>query len=132
MTRRISLAALSSREFRQRIQAPAAAAPIADRFRGHRLKLGLYDQQWDKKRGTAIRLTTVLLTEDDQALQLRVCENLGAGRTYRQAIGWLEREAATLRRAAKMHETAAARLATVLQRCPGAVSQPSASGDSNV
>jgi hypothetical protein len=48
-----------------------------------------FDQSWDRKRGAAVRLTAVLLQEDDAALQRRVCENDKTVKTYTSAADWL-------------------------------------------
>ena len=41
-----------------------------------------FDQSWDRKRGAAVRLTAVLLQENDTTLQRRVCENDKTVKTY--------------------------------------------------
>ena len=50
--------------------------PISSRrFKPLKLNAARFDQSWDRKRGAAVRLTAVLLQEDDTTLQGRVCEN---------------------------------------------------------
>lgn len=63
------------------------------------------------------------VTEDDQALQHRVCENAAASKTYATAVDWLTQEARHLRKCSQMHDTAVARLQAVLSRCEGAAVQ---------
>lgn len=113
---RSTLNAIANREF-ARIGGQSPTIPTESRFRGRRVKLAKFGPHWDARRGTAIRLTSVLLTEDDQELQRRVCEDQSAARTYSSAAALLSQEAAHLRRVTEMHETAAARLTAVLARC---------------
>jgi hypothetical protein len=64
-----------------------------------------------------VRLTTVLLRDDDVALERRVCENDKTAKTYAQAATWLQRESAYLRRMARLLDTAGNRVTAVLSRC---------------
>ncbi len=117
------LHALSEREF-QRITGEPVAQRSTRHFRGMNLNLSRFDTTWDKRRGTAIRLTGVLLTESDAALQLRVCESAISVKTYGTAVSWLSKESEQLRKAAKLHDLAVARLTAVLTRCSGEAAQP--------
>src|SRR5262245_57240199 len=65
---------LADREFRQ-LSETRPAKPARRTFKPIRLNAARFDQSWDRKRGAAIRLTAVLLQEDNGALQRRVCEN---------------------------------------------------------
>lgn len=56
---RSALFHISNREF-ARIGGQLAVVPAAAKFRGKRLNLSKYDAQWDRRRGTAIWLTSVL------------------------------------------------------------------------
>lgn len=117
------LLALSDREFQRQTREPVAL-PVDRRFRAMSLNLSRFDSTWDRKRGSAIRLTGVLLTESDEAMQRRVCESRATANTYGAAISWLSRESEQLRKAAKMHDLAVARLTAVLARCNGEAAQP--------
>jgi hypothetical protein len=64
-----------------------------------------------------VRLTAVLLQEDDAALQRRVCENEKTVKTYTSAADWLARESVYRRKMARLLETARERLSTVLDGC---------------
>ena len=64
-----------------------------------------------------MRLTGVLLTEGDEAMQSRVCESEASAKTYATAVGWLSKEADHLRKCSKLHDLAVARLSAVLARC---------------
>jgi hypothetical protein len=72
---------------------------------------------WDRKRGSAVRLMAVVLREDHEALQRRVCENEETAKTYAGAAEWLQRESAHLRKIARLLDTAGGRLAAVVSRC---------------
>lgn len=117
------LLALSEREFQRQTGEPVAI-PVARRFRAMSLNLSRFDSSWDKKRGSAIRLTGVLLSESDEAMQRRVCESEATAKTYGTAVSWLSKESEQLRKAAKLHDLAVARLTAVLQRCNGEAAQP--------
>ncbi|HEY4214486.1 MAG TPA: hypothetical protein VGM84_23625 [Steroidobacteraceae bacterium] len=107
---------LADREFRQ-LTGERPTAPSPRRFKPIRLNATRFDTSWDKKRGAAIRLTSVLLREDDSALQQRVCENEKSVKTYSDAADWLQRESAYLRKVARLLDTAGDRLSIVLSRC---------------
>jgi hypothetical protein len=115
-TSRAHLLSLADREFRQLTEKPAAAAP-AKRFKAIKLKLATFDSAWDRKRGAAVRLMSVLLREDDAELERRVCESEKSAKTYAQAASWLQRESAYLRRVARLLDTAGGRVASVVSRC---------------
>ena len=70
-----------------------------------------------------MRLTAVLLREDDSALGRRVCENEKTVKTYATAAEWLQRESAYLRKVARLVDTAGGRLSVVLGRCEPGISQ---------
>src|SRR5579862_7252115 len=112
----IYLLKLADREFRQ-LTETSAQQPITRKFKPIRLNAARFDQSWDRKRGAAVRLTSVLLREDDAALTRRVCENERSVKVYTDAADWLQRESAHLRRVARLLETAGGRLTTVLGRC---------------
>jgi hypothetical protein len=116
---RTNLVALSGREYRRQAGLPDAA-PAPERFRGMRIKLTRFDPSWDRKRGSAARLMGVLLRENDQQLQDRVCADGEATRTYTGAAAWLHGEAKYLRSIANLMEKAAGRLSVVLKRCGSA------------
>ena len=71
-----------------------------------------------------MRLTAVLLREDDAALQQRVCENERTAKTYADAADWLQRESAYLRKIARLLDTAGGRLSAVLTRCNESAAVP--------
>lgn len=113
---RVQLLALADREFRQLTEKPQAPkAP--KRFKPIQLNLGRFDSSWDRKRGAAVRLMSVLLREDDAELQRRVCESNKSARTYAEAASWLQRESAYLRKVARLLETAGGRVASVVTHC---------------
>ena len=106
---------LADREFRQLTEQPVV--PTARKFKPLRLNVARFDPSWDRKRGAAMRLTAVLLLEDDSALERRVCENEKTAKTYATAAEWLQRESAYLRKVARLLDTAGGRLMAVLGRC---------------
>lgn len=110
---------LADREFRQLTQVPSSAStvPRPRRFKPVRLNVARFDQSWDRKRGSAVRLMAVLLREDDTALHQRVCESERAAKTYSDAAHWLQRESVYLRKVARLLDTAASRVEFVLERC---------------
>jgi division protein CdvB (Snf7/Vps24/ESCRT-III family) len=108
---------LADREFRQLSEERPAASPPSRKFRPMKLNVNKLDGSWDRKRGAAVRLTAVLLREDDAALQRRVRENDKTVKTYTTAADWLARESAYLRKVARLLDTAGGRLSTVLGRC---------------
>jgi hypothetical protein len=114
---RTRLIALSHREFNREAQAPALAPTGPSKFRGVRLSLNRYDVTWDKKRGAAARLMAVVLRESDQELTQRVCASAQSASTYRGAAEWLASEAQHLRKHVRHLDSAAGRLAVVLERC---------------
>jgi hypothetical protein len=112
----IHLLKLADREFRQLTEERPPPSSTR-RFKPIRLNATRFDQSWDRKRGAAVRLTAVLLQEDDAALQRRVCENDKTVKTYASAADWLARESAYLRKMARLLDTAGGRLSSVLGRC---------------
>lgn len=117
---RVQLLALADREFRQMTNARPKPAPDS-KFKAIKLNPARFDNSWDRKRGAAVRLTSVVLRHDDITLAVRVCENEKTAKTYADAADWLQRESAYLRKVARLLETAASRLAIVLTRCQGTV-----------
>ena len=113
----IHLLKLADREFRQLTEDRPPPPTSTRRFKPIRLNATRFDQSWDRKRGAAVRLTAVLLQEDDAALQRRVCENDKTVKTYASAADWLARESAYLRKMARLLDTAGGRLSSVLGRC---------------
>lgn len=113
---RTRLMKLADSEFRRGSDQPVEPTGRAT-FKGWRLNIAKYDEGWDRRRGSAMRLTGVLLNEDSEALQERVCADESSTNTYQSAADWLAKEAAQLRKAAKMHETVSKRLRAVLERC---------------
>ena len=107
---------LADREFRQLTEERPTPTP-ARRFKPIKLNATRFDGAWDRKRGAAMRLTSVLLREDDTALQARVCADQRSVKTYADAADWLQRESAYLRKVARLLDTAGGRLVTVLARC---------------
>jgi len=114
---------LSEREFTQLTGKPATPVP-SRKFKPMRLNPARFDNAWDRKRGAAVRLTAVLLAEDDAALEQRVCEDDRSRKTYSAAADWLQRESAYLRKMARLLDTAGGRLGTVLGRCHGPGAAP--------
>jgi hypothetical protein len=115
----VRLLTLADREFRQLTGKPFAVEPDK-KFKPLKLNPARFGADWDRKRGAAVRLTPVLLREDDSALQARVCENDKTVKTYSNAAEWLQRESAYLRKVAKLLDTAGGRLSAVLTRCQSA------------
>ncbi len=103
---------------------PADPAPQR-KFKAIRLNAARFDQSWDRKRGSAVRLMTVVLRDDHEALQRRVCATEQTAKTYADAAAWLQRESAHLRKIARLLETAGGRLAAVVSRCGDSVAAPS-------
>lgn len=62
-------------------------------------------------------MMAVVLRESDQELTQRVCASTQSATTYRGAADWLAGEAQALRKHVRHLESAAGRLAVVLQRC---------------
>lgn len=114
---------LSEREFRQLTGKPAMPVP-AKKFKAVKLNAAKFTPEWDRKRGAAVRLTAVLLGEDDAALEQRACGDERTRKTYSAAAEWLVRESAYLRRVAKLLDTAGGRLTSVLERCSGSAGAP--------
>jgi hypothetical protein len=52
-----------------------------------RFNVDAYRQGWDAKRGAAMRLAAVLLEDDDQAMERRVCAYYRTTTTYADATG---------------------------------------------
>jgi hypothetical protein len=115
----VRLLQLSDREFRQFTNKPLKIEP-ARKFKPVKLNVARFDNAWERKRGAAVRLTAVLLREDDSTLERRVCENELSAKTYADAMAWLRRESTQLRKVAKLLDMAGGRLAAVLTRCQGA------------
>ena len=113
------LQSLSDREYRNLSTSKPEQVEGPRSFKPRKLSLDRYDRRWDRKRGSAIRLTGVLLRDTEEAMQQRVCASSATKKTYSSAAGWLTSEAELLRKTAKMHEMAVARLTTVLARCNG-------------
>jgi hypothetical protein len=112
----VSLLRLADREFRELTGKPVAIAP-SRKFKPIKLNAAKFENGWSRKRVAAVRLTTVLLRDDDAALERRVCENDKSAKTYASAAAWLQRESTYLRRMAKLLDTAGGRLTAVLSRC---------------
>lgn len=108
------LFALAEREFKAN-----RTTRVRERFRGMNLNVGKYDEGWDRKRGSAVRMMAVILRDDDEGLYARVTESAQAAKTYASAAAWLLREGEYLRKTAGMLDTAAARLKVVLDRYEG-------------
>jgi hypothetical protein len=114
---------LADREFAQLTGKPAAPVP-SRRFKPMRLNAARFDSAWDRKRGAAVRLTAVLLNEDDSALEQRVCADERSVKVYADAADWLQRESAYLRKVARLLDTAGGRLGAVLGRCKASAAAP--------
>ena len=114
---------LADREYQQLTGKPAAPEPRR-KFKARKLNPARFDSAWDRKRGAAVRLTAVLLGEDDNALERRVCESDRSTKTYTEAADWLQRESAYLRKVARMLDTAGGRLTAVLSRCKLSAAAP--------
>ena len=112
----VRLITLAEREFRN-LTDKHPAPPRPQRFKAMRLRLDRFDASWGRKRLSAVRLAGLLLRDDDVALEALVCGNEQSTRTYTGGVALLQREAAYLRRASRMLETAAGRLSVVLERC---------------
>jgi hypothetical protein len=110
------LITLADREFRQLTGKPPTPVP-GRKFKPVRLNAARFDSTWDRKRGAAVRLTAVLLGEDDSRLERRVCESELTVKTYGAAAAWLQRESAYLRKVARMLDLAGGRVSAVLSRC---------------
>src|SRR5580658_7076577 len=104
---------LADRESRELTGKPKTLEPTR-KFKPVKLNASRFDSSWDRKRGAAVRLTAVLLREDDAALERRVCESEKTQKTYANAAEWLRRESAHLRRVAGLLDTAGSRLGAVL------------------
>jgi hypothetical protein len=77
---RSRLLSLANQEFRRTAEG-GHAVPVPRKFKGLQLNLTKYDDNWDRKRGAAVRLTAVLLRDDDSALERRACENERTAKT---------------------------------------------------
>jgi len=113
---RVQLLALADREFRQPSSAKPAPVPTR-KFKPIKLNPSRFDSSWDRKRGAAVRLTSVLLQHNDVELQGRVCDSEKTAATYADAAAWPQRESVYLRKVARLLETASGRLSVVLTRC---------------
>jgi hypothetical protein len=107
---------LADREFRELTNKPLTIEPKR-KFKAVKLNVARFDNTWERKRGAAVRLTAVLLREDDSTLERRVCENELSAKTYADAMAWLRRESIHLRKIAKLLDTAGGRPSAVLTRC---------------
>jgi hypothetical protein len=107
---------LADREFQHLTGKPAALEPPR-KFKAIKLNASRFDSSWDRKRGAAVRLMSVVLREDHEALKQRVCESEQSAKTYAAAAAWLQRESAHLRKVARLLDTAGGRLAAVVTRC---------------
>ena len=114
---------LADREYSQLTGKPVASVP-SRRFKAVRLNPARFSADWDRKRGAAVRLTAVLLADDDSALEQRVCADERSVKIYTDAADWLQRESAYLRRIARLLDTAGGRLGTVLGRCKASSAAP--------
>lgn len=114
---------LADREFTQLTGKPATPVP-SRKFKPMRLNAARFDSAWDRKRGAAVRLTAVLLGEDDSALERRACENERSAKVYADAAAWLARESVYLRKIARLLDIAGSRLTGVLGRCQGSTDAP--------
>ena len=65
-----------------------------------KLNVARFDNAWERKRGAAVRLTAVLLREDDSTLERRVCENEVSAKTDAAAMAWLATRVHPLRKVA--------------------------------
>jgi hypothetical protein len=110
---------LVDREFRELTGEPERTPP-PPRFKALRINPARFDRTWDRMRGSAVRLMAVVLREDHEVLQRRVCENEQTAKTYADAAEWLQRESAHLRKIARLLDTAGGRLAAVVGRCGAA------------
>jgi hypothetical protein len=90
------------------------AKPAPKKFKALNLNPGRFDASWDRKRGSAVRLMSVVLREDDELLRRRVAASPESERTYQSAVAWFMREAEMLRKSANLLEVAAGRLSAVL------------------
>ena len=113
---RVRLLALADREFGQLTNAKPKPEPNR-KFKPIKLNPARFDQSWDRKRGAAVRMTSVLLRQDDIELESRVRESAKSAKTYADAADWLQRESQYLRKIARLLETASGRLSVVLTRC---------------
>ncbi|HTC44014.1 MAG TPA: hypothetical protein VK696_03100, partial [Steroidobacteraceae bacterium] len=96
---------LADREFQQLTGKPAVPEPNR-RFKALKINPARFDSNWDRKRGAAVRLMSVVLAEDHETLLRRVCENEQTAKTYAGAAEWLQRESAHLRKIARLLDTA--------------------------
>jgi hypothetical protein len=112
------LLTLAEREYRDILSTQPAPARTR-RFKALRLNAARFDRPWDRKRGAVVRLMSVLLREDDSALERRVCQSDQTAKDYAGAAQLLRRESAHLRKVARLLDTAGDRLVTVLDRCRG-------------
>jgi len=113
---RVRLLALADREFRQLANTKPKPEPNR-KFKPIKLNPARFDTAWDRKRGAAVRMTSVLLRHDDIELESRVCESAKSAKTYAEAADWLQRESEYLRKVARLLEMASGRLSVVLTRC---------------
>src|SRR5262249_846493 len=100
---------LADREFRQ-LTEPRPQPSTTRKSKPIKLNTTKLAPGWERKRAAAVRLTAVLLREDDTALERRVCENERTVKTYSSAADWLQRESRCLRRVARLLDSAGERL----------------------
>lgn len=105
------LLALSDKEFRKRREAPTQR-----KFKRMRLDLSKFDASWDERRGAAVRMLAVILSDDDEALYTRVCADKRSVDTFNDAIVWFKKEATYLRKTADLYDTGIGRIAAILAR----------------
>jgi hypothetical protein len=77
---------LADCEFTQFTGKPAVPVP-SRKFKPLKVNAARFDSGWDRKRGAAVRLTAVLLGEDDAALEQRVCADGRSVKVYADAAG---------------------------------------------
>lgn len=112
---RMRLMALSEREFQREYRAPTQVQPQR-KFKSIQVNLSKLDGSWDRKRGAAARFMAIILRNDDEALRHRITESETTIDTYSEGAKWLRREATYLEKTARMMNTAAGRISTVLAR----------------
>ena len=98
---RIRLLSLADREFRREAGSPKPQKAKRT-FKGMNLSLGKFDARWDRSRGSAARMTGVVLREDAEALHSRVCADEKSLKDYDAAADWLQTEARYLRKVASL------------------------------
>jgi hypothetical protein len=105
--------ALAEREFKA-----SRVAPTKRKFRAFNINPSKFDESWDRHRGAAVRMMSVVLRDDEASLRQRVNAGGQTAKTYADAAAWFAREAEQLRRTAKLLDSAASRLTAVLEQSP--------------